>query len=82
MKSDEPRRNKVYQVCFNIAIFDRNGRGGGGGGGGRIQKPTGSIIKAAHNLKIFVMSASVTPENQIEELLLEDKRVTYLQIFQ
>ena len=50
--------------------------------GGGIQKPTGSIIKAAHNLKIFVMSASVTPENQIEELLLEDKRVTYLQIFQ
>lgn len=51
-------------------------------GGGGIQKPTGSIIKAAHNFKIFIMSASVTPENQIEELLLEDKRVTYLQIFQ
>ena len=50
--------------------------------GGGIQKPTGSIIKAAHNFKIFIMSASVTPENQIEELLLEDKRVTYLQIFQ
>lgn len=74
MKSDEPRRNKVYQVCFNIAVFDRNG--------GKTQKPTGSIIKAAHNLKIFIMSASVTPDNQIEELLLEDKRVTYLQIFQ
>lgn len=53
-----------------------------GGRGGGIQKPTGSIIKAAHNFKIFIMSASVTPENQIEELLLEDKRVTYLQIFQ